>query len=206
MNCVNGITGALLVTLLASCEIVREQPPSEDYAAWSFVNRDGSWTQVTERAVAATSLSDQSPKDIQTFCPRYPTLEPDFRVMFWAGLLSAMAKFESNFNPETIFVEELRDGNGDRVISRGLLQLSIESAKQRRYGCKIAAAKDLHDPALNLSCGARILATWVEADGAVASVNGETTGGARYWSVLRASSRNREKVGAITRQFSFCAV
>ncbi len=205
MNCVNRIIGAMLVMLLASCQIGREQAPPENYAAWSHVNGGGTWTQVTESAVAATSLSDQLPEDIQTFCPRYPTLGPDFRVMFWAGLLSAMAKFESNFNPETVFMEELRDGNGDRVISRGLLQLSVESAKQRRYGCKIVTAKDLHDPAVNLSCAARILATWVEADGAVASVNGETTGGARYWSVLRASSRNLEEIGAITRKFSFCA-
>ena len=206
MYCVNRIVIALAIILLASCQISRRPPPIGDYAAWSATNRDGTWTQAAENAVSATSLSGQVPNDIQQFCPRYSSLLADSRVMFWAGLLSAMAKFESNFNPETAFTENLKDRNGQNVVSRGLLQISVESANQRRYGCKIVAAKNLHDPATNLACGARILSTWVEIDGVVAYANGVTAGGARYWSVLRTSSHSLDEIKAITRGFGFCAV
>ena len=191
--------------ILASCHISREQPPADDYAAWSATNRDGTWTRAAENAVAATSLPDQVPRDIRKFCARYSELRSDSRIMFWAGLLSAMAKYESSFNPETAFTETLRDSHGNNVISRGLLQISIESANQDRYACKAAAAKDLHDPVINLSCGAQILAAWVEADGAVTSTDGDIVGGARYWSVLRAPNPSLEKISAITRDFPFCA-
>ncbi len=198
------IAYALLAMLLVSCQTGREHSPGDDYAVWSAANTDGTWTRSAETAVRNTSLPRQVPKDIAAFCPRYPSLDSESRVMFWAGLLSAMAKFESNFNPETKFTEELRDSHKNRVVSRGLLQISIESANQARYACGIVAAKDLHDPAINLSCAARILSTWVELDDVVAATGRENTGGARYWSVLRHSNGRAARVRALTKELSFC--
>ena len=183
-----------------------QRNPGQDYAAWSEVNINGAWTQAAEASVARTSLSALNPADIQSFCPAYAQLDADSRVKFWVGLLSAIAKFESNFKPETEFIEKLIDREGNRVVSRGLLQLSIESANQDRYACNITAQKDLHDPEINLSCGARILATWVEADDLVASTVAENIGGGRYWAVLRPASGRLEQISALTRQFPFCGV
>ncbi len=199
------IVGALIAVLISSCQIHWERPLYEDYAAWSSVNRDGTWTHAAETAVSATSLADQVPKDVQKFCPGYSELDTDFKIMFWAGLLSAMAKYESNFNPSTKYTERIKDKHGNSVVSRGLLQISIESANLN-YSCKISKAKDLHDPATNLSCGARILSTWVELDGVVAYTDSGINGGARYWSVLRPVSDTLPKISAITRKFSFCGI
>lgn len=196
----------LLIVLVSSCQVGQERPPGADYAAWSEASSDGSWTRVAESAVAATSLASQMPKDINKFCPAYSGLNGESRVMFWVGLLSAIAKYESNFTPGLKYTERLLDTNGNQVISRGLLQLSVESANQKRYACAPLAAEDLHDPATNLTCGARILSNWVEADGVVAHLDEEDVGGARYWSALRPSNDTLANISAITRGFGFCGV
>ena len=78
---------------------------AQDYALWKTVNKDGNWTLAAENAVKATTLVKLAPKDIQTFCPAYLSLDADQRTRFWVGLLSAMAKPESGFKPETKYVE-----------------------------------------------------------------------------------------------------
>lgn len=189
---------------IGACQFGGERKLPGNYAAWSGLDEGAAWTRAAERAVGATSLPRQSPNDIRLFCPHYAALEPDGRIRFWVTLLSAMARFESNFNPDTAFTEVLEDSAGNRVVSRGLLQLSIESANQRRYGCAIDDPQDLHDPAINLSCGARILSVWVEADGVVAYADSRIRGGGRYWSVLRPSNRDRDSISAITRDLGIC--
>ena len=201
-----GIALVLALVLISSCQIKRDRQIQDDYAAWSAVNTDRTWTRAAETAVSATTLTDQVPKDIQKFCPEYSALDTKFRTMFWAGLLSAMAKYESNFKPETAYTEKFRDHAGNNVVSRGLLQISIESANQKQYSCLISNSEDLHDPAINLSCGARILSRWIEADGVVAYSNGGNRGGARYWSVLRPALDILPKISAMTRELSFCSV
>lgn len=127
------------------------------------------------------------------------------RTQFWVALLSAMAREESGLDPSTQFVEpKVRDASGKKVVSRGLLQISIESANQQRYGCDIAKADDLHDPTTNLACGVKILNYWVAQDGYVGAQKKRHVGGARYWSVLR----DKKKLAAIqgfTRQLEACA-
>ncbi len=193
------------MVLLAACRLGGEPLTDADYAAWAEVDIDGSWTLAAESAVRSTSLNNQLPVDIDQYCPQYLFLDSATRTRFWAGLLSVMAKFESDLDPQTEFNENLRDSAGNHVVSRGLLQLSIESAHQDRYGCAIPSERELHDPVVNISCAARILSTWVEADGVVANGRGRrASGGARYWSVLRSSNENFPKIGVLTRRFSFC--
>lgn len=111
------------------------------------------------------------------------------RLNFWAYLISIMAERESNFNPDAFFVENFNDGNGNKVVSRGLLQLSIESA--RGYSCPfLNTAQDLHDPENNLISSVLIMKRWVVQDGLISAqlASGKWRGGARYWSVLRKSS------------------
>lgn len=124
---------------------------------------------------------------------------------FWAGLLSAMAKPESNFKPETTYVEQdILDANKQKVISRGLLQISIESANQKAYGCAIKNAQDLHQVDVNLNCAARIMARWVQKDGHIAAPSRPDAGAARYWSVLRGRNGHLDAISTFTGKMEVC--
>src|SRR5215510_5826941 len=174
------------VFLAVSLIVLAPLACAEDYAAWARKNPDGSWTAAAEAAVAASSLPQAVPADIDKFCPGYAARNTDERKVFWVGLLSIVARPESNFKPETKFTEEFADAQGNKVVSRGLLQISIESANQRKYSCGIVKAEDLHDPAINLGCGVKILAAWVKTDNVIATWGtGKPVGGGRYWSTLR---------------------
>jgi len=166
-----------------------------------------SWTSYAYEAVSeyGQDLMASNPEDIQTFCPKYRSLQSEEKKMFWMHLISSMVEFESGFKPEAKFQESFKDRNGEYIISRGLLQISIESAGG--YSCRLNSAKDLHSARLNLECGVRILNRWVKRDGRVAgNVDGTWVGGARYWSVLRkrASSRSHDRIAAKTTATSIC--
>ncbi|BEV66867.1 transglycosylase SLT domain-containing protein [Bdellovibrio bacteriovorus] len=138
------------------------------------------------------NLLDVIPADRSLFCPKYSSLSYAQRKQYWAFVLSSMVRFESNFKTAMSYTEDFNDSNGNRVISRGLLQISIESGNA--YGCGFKSTKDLHDPLQNLSCGIRILDRWVSRDGRIAGkVDGAWKGGARYWSVLRAGDKTSYK-------------
>jgi Transglycosylase SLT domain len=176
-----------------------------DYALWRKVNKDCSWTKAAEAAATASSLSKQTPSDIADFCPNYVNLEAERRNMFWAGLLSAVARPESNYKPGATYTENFTDGSGKKVISRGLLQISIESANQKRYACGIKKSEDLHDSTINLSCGVKILESWVVNDNTIASyTDGQARGGGRYWSVLRKSNNHLPEITGNTASLPFC--
>lgn len=179
---------------------------AQDYAAWSKKNLDGSWTRTAEIAVATSSLPSLEPKDIGKFCPAYKRLPRKKRTQFWVGLLSAMARPESDFNPEAASKGPSKDRFGKRGINRGLLQISIESANQPGYSCGIQKTKDLHDPAIHLPCAVKILSTWVTADHVIASYKGhkKNRGGGRYWAVLREKNGRLPEISNFTKNLSFC--
>ena len=181
------------------------QAANEDYAAWKAVNTDGSWTRAAEAGVAATELATRVPTDIDLFCPGYATATAEDRQRFWVALLSAMARPESNFKPGATYLEpDITDAAGKNVTSRGLLQISKESANAKAYGCGIQDALELHDPAVNLSCGARIMSHWVAKDGRIAAQTKPARGGARYWSVLRAWRGHLPEISGFTRSLPLC--
>lgn len=137
-------------------------------------------------------LLDVIPADTATFCPKYRNLNYEQRKKYWIYLISAMARFESGFKTDTSYTENFNDSSGSNVISRGLLQISIESS--RGYDCGLTSAQQLHDPFKNLSCGVRILDRWVGRDGRIAGkVDSKWRGGARYWSVLREGDKTSYK-------------
>ena len=178
---------------------------SADYAAWRKVNTDGSWTLAAEAAVAATSLPNLTPKDIADFCPNYSSADAAERKRFWVGLLSAMARPESNFKSETKYFEpSITDAAGKNVTSRGLLQISLESANQKAYSCGINNALDLHDPAVNLACAAKIMTYWVKKERQIAAQAKPVVGAARYWSVLRAWRNHLPEITGFTKSLGFC--
>lgn len=196
-----------VMTIAAIFHFTSAQAAEPDYGAWRKANPTGSWTRDAEAAVTAAGLPALEPSDIAAFCPNYAKANETDRTRFWAGLLSIMARPESNFNPAETYVEpDIKDGAGASVISRGLLQISQESANSQAYSCGIAQAKDLHDPAINLRCGAKIMAYWVKHDGNIAAVSQPPSGGARYWSVLRGWRGHMSEITDFTKALPSCSV
>ncbi|MNL24656.1 Transglycosylase SLT domain protein [compost metagenome] len=188
------------------------EPPGESVAKdatplWEAkVSAGKEWTSHVNKALDSLGqdLLDVVPADRSLFCPNYANLSYAQRKQYWAFMLSAMVRFESNFKPETSYTESFDDSNGNNVVSRGLLQISIESGNA--YGCGFKTSKDLHDPYQNLSCGIRILNRWVGRDGRIAGkVDSSWRGGARYWSVLRAGDKTSyQSILKWSKELSFC--
>ena len=133
-------------------------------------------------------LTKTVPRDIGEFCPNYPSLREDEKREFWVYLLSTLSELESSHQPDCAYQESFPDSTGQLVVSRGLLQLSRESANN--YGCGFKTASELYDPLRNLSCGIKILGHWVGRHGALAGRGPKGwNGGARYWSVLRTGKK-----------------
>lgn len=163
---------------------------------WAHMPQSDAWTALAAGSIdeIGSPLLETVPSDIVAFCPAYESLDDAGRRAFWVGLLSAMARFESGFDPSVSFDERAhcpscdwaltRDGR--HVISRGLLQLSQESANAYR-GCPVPIAEEekLHEPALNLRCGVAIMSRLVSRDGVISRKDGQWKGGSAYWSVLR---------------------
>lgn len=206
------IKGYLLILiasfLLNGCTFIKyfQSSHDNDYAAWSDRPAANSWTPISENSVKLVSLYSQSPNDIQMFCPNYSALKEKGKTRFWVGLISVMARYESNFEPSTAYKEDFKDASNNPVISRGLLQLSIESANQRRYNCLIPSAKHLHDPVVNIECSFKILAALVSKDQVIAYSTTGNKGGARYWAVLRNTGHALEGIKDFTNSLPFCAV
>lgn len=156
-------------------------------ARWEASQRDGGkWSQwaFDQLPIVGKDLLAKTPADIATFCPNYKNLNTTDKKNFWVYLLSAMTQLESGHRPEVTYQEAFNDVQGNPVISRGLLQISIESANG--YGCALKNAQELHDPYKNLTCGIRILNRWITPDGVITGkVGTKWQGGARYWAVLR---------------------
>ena len=150
----------------------------------------------------AQGLLATVPSDIGAYCPRYAEANPTDRRAFWVGLMSTLARFESNFDPTVTFTEPgVFDAQGNRVISRGLLQISQESANG--YGCGIEDAQQLHDPATNLACAARIMNRLVTRDGVIGTISSPWRGMAAYWSPFRRPDR-RGDMQQWTSEQTFC--
>lgn len=109
-----------------------------------------------------------------------------------AQTLSIVAKYESSFNPKTEFQENFKDSKGNWVISRGLFQLSIESANQKAYGCGFKTEQEIHEPLKNISCAVKIVNHWANKD--LVFFGGEKLGLGRYWSVCRESSSKNANI------------
>ena len=152
--------------------------------AWDARPEAASWTPRTIAAVAAKDavLADQVPSDIAAFCPDYIDASLPDRRAFWAGVLSAIAKHESTWNPAA-------SGGGGRYI--GLLQISPQTAAHHQ--CSATTSAGLKDGAANLECAVEIMASAVASDGVVAGTGNRGVG--RDWMPLRNGSKRAEIAG-----------
>lgn len=174
-------------------------------ADWDWRPDGRAWTEIAHLAVAELGggLLTATPRDIGDYCPSYEHLDDVQRRAFWVFLLSSLARFESHHDPAVRFTESFNDSQGNPVISRGLLQISKESGNG--YGCRIVDEDELHDPAVNIRCGVRILNRWVaERDDVIAArADGRWLGAARYWSPFRNDSL-RARIAAATASQPYC--
>ncbi len=180
-----------------------------NFGAWAKKNPDGSWTKAASNAVWHSTLPFSVPKDIGKFCPSYIKRAYGDRADFWAGLISIMARPESNFNSSTEYIESFKDNEGKPVVSRGLLQLSIESARGYKCDAKanVKTAQDLHDPGKNIACASVILDKLVNTDNIIATYGpkgAKPSGGGRYWSVLREGNGHLPEIMKFTRSLEVC--
>ena len=165
-------------------------------AAWP----DQTWTYVLAQGLdefGKRMMAMKDFKDSSEWCPQFKTFNHEQKKQVFITLISEMARYESSFNPRTKYTEGFYDSKGRKVISQGLLQISQESANQKAYGCEITHPDMLLHPGVNLLCGVRILDHWLSKDGVIGS---GTKGGARYWSVLRDSSKSQPKIKKALKQ------
>ena len=184
--------------------------PTLPIPAWAKRPQGVLWSTIVMKAITdlgpdliATNLADTA-----DFCPKYNGLAKVERAKVWLTLIAAISLFESSFDPVESFREAFMNSARVYVVSRGLLQISSESANQ--YGCGITKEADLEDPETNLRCGVRILNRLVGADH---RLRGNSTvgsnlvwhGAARYWSVLRGNKKDAT-IRANTRSMAQCAI
>ena len=181
-------TVALMLGLTA-CAPLPEMSSTMGFAGalpatrWDHRPEADEWTQSmldalkTDGAVLLSSI----PQDIETYCPGYEDASTDERAAFWVGMFSAIAKYESTWNPAA-------KGGGGRYL--GLLQISPATA--RYVGCD---SNGLLDGATNLDCAVRIAANRAPSS----AVAGLTTD----WGPMHDRSK-RAEVAAWTSVQSYC--
>lgn len=197
-----GFDGIVMLRLLAAIGILvliiifsygRRAPQEEiiPIALWQHRDETAQWTSAAIEALKThgSALPRLVPGDIEDYCPAYPEAGEDARRAFWVTFLSALAKHESTWQPDAV------GGNG---AWHGLLQIAPATAKG--YGCKATTANALHDGALNLSCGIRIMAVTVPRDQVISR---DMRGVAADWGPFH-QERKRNDIQQTTRSQSYC--
>jgi len=166
----------ILLLLLVSCvttEPIKESPQVVKIPQSLFPQK--AWADLV------WELTADMPKlvDEKEFCPQGLTRQN------LVHLFAAIAKNESNFNPNLTYRENFKNSKGEWVISTGLYQVSYESAGG--YGFRGLTTEQLKDPILNTRVAVAIVKRLSAQDGRLAGKkpNGQWAGAARYFSVFR---------------------
>lgn len=161
---------------------------------WDHKQGSRIWTRAAMVAVSSygEGLESITPRDIDRWCPAYRDNTAYDRRAFWVGMMSALAKHESTYNPRAV-------GGGD--LWYGLLQIYPDTA--RRYGCRAQTGEALKNPVENLSCAARIMNVTVLRDNAIAFHDGRWRGVAADWGPMSNRRKIPEMANWTARQ-SYC--
>ncbi len=161
---------------------------------WDHRPEAADWTRSTLGAIKSegAALLDIVPTDIAEYCPAYPNADRNDRAAFWSGILSALAKHESTWNPRA-------SGGGGKWI--GLTQIDPRTA--RAFGCDATSVAGLKDGSANLACAVKIATAQVSRDGALVSQDGKWRGLGRDWAPFRSEAK-RADMAAWTRQQAYC--
>ncbi len=167
--------------------------------SWGGKADGPAWTAAAQSAVEP--LLALAPADASVFCPGFAGQAPDQRRVFWVEFLASLAQSESRLDPARS-TWRLFDSDVKRpTFRRGLLQVSIESARRPDYNCDAPTVEGLLQAGPNLACGARILAARIGADGVIAGEGSK--GAARYWPSL-ARRRTRQAIQVRTSALAVC--
>jgi hypothetical protein len=160
---------------------------------WDHRPEAADWTRAALAAVATQDavLASRVPADIAVWCPGYETASLADRRAFWVGVMSALAKHESGWNPKAA-------GGGGRWI--GLMQISPQTA--RGNGCEAQSSGALKDGVANLTCAVKVFSRDVARDGVVAGKGNRGIG--RQWAPFRKSSKRADMAGWTSSQ-PYCA-
>lgn len=137
--------------------------------------------------------------DIESFCPRYNSLDNNQRANAWAQLFVAIAKYESAYNPLSRMQETTMGSDpvtGKAVYSEGLLQLSYQDIQWAKY-CEFSwqadknlsstdPKKTILDPYKNLYCGVGIMANQIKSKGSIVVSSGV------YWAVIKSGGKYQQ--------------
>jgi len=161
---------------------------------WDVRPEGKEWTGKTLAALAQQdeALAGAVPADIESWCPGYAEATMTERRAFWAGMMSAVARYESSWNPQAA-------GGGGRYI--GVMQISPRTADW--HGCEADTSAELKDGADNLACAVKIVASAVQSDGVVAGSGRQGAG--RDWMPMRDATK-RAAMSAWTRSQPYCAI
>ncbi len=156
--------------------------------AWAHRPEGERWTEATLAALRGhgKALPASEPDGIEAWCPAYASAPLEDREAFWAGLISALAKFESTWRPEAV-------GGGGRWF--GLVQIAPGTADA--YGCAAQSGSALKDGAANLSCAVRIMAANAGGEPPVQSI-------ASDWGPFQSSAKRAEMRAWVSAQ-PFCS-
>ncbi len=164
-----------------------------------------------EQLITSSSLYLNGASDIKTFCPNFATANGEQRINFWAMLISAIAKYESDLNP----IARNAKGGTDPVTmlplyGEGLMQLSYQD-KLMNPGCAfnwevdkslgpLDPTKTILDPVTNLKCAVLILGTQISTAKKI------VLDGSAYWPSIRSSNPAKKvnEIAAITKSLTFC--
>lgn len=158
---------------------------------WRAIPKSSDWQAAALAALDTHGqpLVEVTPADIDEWCPGYTEGGVEVRKAFWVGLLSALSKHESTWNPRAV---------GGGGLWYGLVQIAPPTA--RGYGCAAKTGEALKDGSANLSCAVRIMAHTVPRDGVVSQ---GMRGVAADWGPFH-SARKREDMMSITRALPAC--
>lgn len=157
------------------------------------------WTAQTESCVAVSELCDINPADGDEWHPLFMMMSEEERTAFWSQLVSIIAKYESDFNPDCIYQESFG------VKSIGLLQTSYED--EESYGIDFGLSrdkKDLQDPEKGLAFGIKIMEKLVKKDRYISKKeSGKWLGLAEYWLTMRPGEDGYDEIKAYMKRLKF---
>lgn len=154
-RCVFWFWGAVL---LSACAVVPPEAEGLPATRWDHRPEAEIWTRAAIDMLEgdAAALTAVVPEDAEQWCPGYVRAGEAERAAFWVGFVSALARYESTWEPDAV-------GGGGRWF--GLMQISPATARYR--GCAAGSGAALTEGAANLRCALRIMAVTVPRDGVI---------------------------------------
>ncbi|MEO8530469.1 MAG: transglycosylase SLT domain-containing protein [Deltaproteobacteria bacterium] len=170
------------LVVLAGCVASEPEVQPMNFAMqWDQRPEAAAWTTRTVTQVTTSPLVQVVPSDITAWCPAYPEQSTTERAAFWAGAMSAIARYESTWNPAA---------KGGRGRYHGMMQISPNTAASA--GC----TGNLFNGADNLSCATKIAARQAGSGRTVGDILGD-------WGPMH-SGEKRASMAAWTREQSYC--